>query len=271
MKRKIFSTGLMLSLGASITFYSCKKDNVQPQNTLNVAQTSTGSLRSVSYGDLKPENMGDVHNQILGDYLNSNAKLTLSNYKQQTIIVDNFLCNELETMFHKNYYCNISSDLSSQHIIHVSTTVTDDINALSQKFDFHVNRLNSVHVFSDANKAKLSEYRNILFETKSLKELQSKIAIFDGGITDKNTTKIEYELLKSLTSVTSSSAAYWSNFGGNPTPGLPIGDCVGFLAGWGSALWDELSSNGHLSESNSGHRLGAGVIWGAAGSAVSPI
>ncbi|HVI44486.1 MAG TPA: hypothetical protein VM802_06440 [Chitinophaga sp.] len=104
----------------------------------------------------------------------------------------------------------------------------------------------------------------------------------------------EGELFSGLLSIAESSNEYWSNEGatyvnaivqyditayGNGGPFAIIqdpirsqtsfitADCIGYLAGWASALYSEYNSNGTISIKNENHRIGQGLIWAIAGSA----
>lgn len=78
-----------------------------------------------------------------------------------------------------------------------------------------------------------------------------------------------------------SSATYWrvhpistfwggvTDTGQNPTEFI-VGDCIGYLAGWGSALESDSSSEGGITPEGQWHRIRQGLIWGAAGSLVGP-
>ncbi len=43
-------------------------------------------------------------------------------------------------------------------------------------------------------------------------------------------------------------------------------DCLGYLSGWGSALWDDYNSKGGVKPSGQWRRIGQGAIWGMSAS-----
>jgi hypothetical protein len=72
------------------------------------------------------------------------------------------------------------------------------------------------------------------------------------------------------------SVSYWKSRDtmtttSNPNPdgiqGLFTSDCVGYLTGWVSALWDDAHSAGGVKPAGQWRRIGQGVIWGVGGSA----
>lgn len=260
---------MLIVAGAAITFNSCKKEQVQPQNLSAVE--STNPNRSVSNGSLKADNVGEAHNALLEAYFAAKYdRISQANFETQTVIADNFFCNELEQSFHKNYYCSDIASAKAEHIAYEKITAQTDVNNYLAQFDFQLQRLSNVNgtdVLSASAKQLMAEYRTALFQSKTIAEVLNKIDILEANFNTKTTSKTDEELIKGIISITRASAEFWSRPGNNDGGQRgPIGDGVGFLAGWGSSVWSEIWSNGSLCECNSSHRLGQGVIWGAAGS-----
>jgi hypothetical protein len=275
MKKRMLIAGVLLAAGTVITLNSCKKEIVQPQNlTSNVAATST--FKSVSNGDLKAENVGIAHNQILELYLSQYPKISPVNYETQTVFADNFMCSFLEQSFHKNYYCDDIASVKTEHIAYEKVTAGADFNDYLAQFDAQLQRLTNVNghdVLSANAKQLMAEYRQVLFGSKTFSDVLHRMDVLESHLNTKTITKVDKELIVGIISITRASTEYWSRPENDQNGGQnrgPIGDGVGFLAGWASSVWSEWWSNGSLCECNSGHRLGQGVIWGAAGSVGSP-
>jgi hypothetical protein len=84
------------------------------------------------------------------------------------------------------------------------------------------------------------------------------------------------EMSGGLLNLLKGSASFWKDkdtltMPDNPNPDgvqyLIAADCIGYIAGWASALWDDMHSPGGVRVSGQGRRIGQGLIWGASGSA----
>lgn len=226
---------------------------------------------------LKPENVGFAHNTIIEQYLSQYPQITQTNYETQTIFADGFICNSLEQMFHQNYFCSDISAVKVEHVEYERVTTGAGLSQYLATFDSLLSRLDNVNghsILSANGKQLMIEYRLVLFGSKTFTQIYNSIDVLEQHFNTKVTTKTDKELIKGIISITRHSTEYWSkpenDVNGGQNRG-PIGDGVGFLAGWGSSVWSEWWSNGSLSESNSGHRLGQGLIWGIAGSVGGPI
>jgi|GEM_PF-5643060 len=79
------------------------------------------------------------------------------------------------------------------------------------------------------------------------------------------------EMAGGLLYLTKGSAAYWKlrglsttdpHAGGEIHAQIIQADCLGYIAGWASALWDDANSAGGIRVEGQKRRIGQGVIWG---------
>jgi len=216
-----------------------------------------------------PEDVGEIHNKLLRAYFASSLpKITPENYLIQIPIADKFFLEELVKICNENNF-GINSNLQSErHLIYVSETVESTKPILLNGFDQVYDNIVKISIIGYAASKLLRFYREILFKSNG-NTLLASLVKFENKMRSTDLNSGEKELFISLISVTKNSYIYWTEHGGGSNPqAFIIGDCVGYLAGWGSATWDDYW-NGNLNSSGQGRRIGQGMIWSAAGSVVS--
>lgn len=228
---------------------------------------------------------GNIHNDAL-DHLKANFDIDGYTHNDAGDIVTDMF-SSLGSYFQSTEGWS-SSSLNTSNLRGVAVDMLEDDWMADQAGIWGAWRNHSV--MSNLSSAELTfvdQIRGVLFQDfDGLSRVQICDLVIDEAddlIDDFNNTSWpegEGTLACGLLHVMRSSAEYWKD--NNPTTfwtgttgtggGVPPAfraDCIGYLTGWASALWDDMNSPGGVTSQGQWRRIGQGLIWGSSASALA--
>jgi hypothetical protein len=217
------------------------------------------------------DQLGGLHNEFLGKYFNSgNAMISSSHYNKQVPGAVTFVCYELGR---KGYSCKGCDDQASGVSVATQMVAERYASSPSSFFDNKVALITSKFPLTPDQQSMVSDLRNILCTPGPMSMKQTMITALRTRYASSAPSGAFKEWFGGELSIVEGSCAFWSSpgnpSGGNDPLGFLIGDAVGYLVGWVSAVIDD-AGNGNLTPEGESRRISHG-LWGAVvGSAVGP-
>lgn len=212
---------------------------------------------------LTPKFVGVIHNNLLQACLTKFPRITERNYEAIIPLMINYCSREIDQISKENYF-SIQSQIQGLYFLQFFKHSFLSLHFMQKKYDDLLTKLSLLSIISIQGQVELEKFKNVLFSTSFSRQIIDEIN-FD--YTSLNA--IEGELLSNLVNMYISSGEFWlkirTDNDVNPSR-LLVGDCLGYIGGWGSAAWDDWW-NDNLNPSGQGRRIGQGLIWGAIGSA----
>jgi hypothetical protein len=242
----------------------------------NLRHVTTGALLVAlpfaSYAQVTTDQLGTLHNEVLGKYFSSgNPMITAANLSTQLPVAVNFVCRELNL---KGLSCK-GCENQGQGTSVMGQFISDryaSSNA-SSFFDSRVEQITTRFPINAQERSLVNQLRDIVCGPIPMSTKASMLASLQMQFKNSAAKGAFAEWFGGALSVALGSCTFWGSpnnpSSGNDPVGFLIGDCLGYLAGWVSAVIDD-AGNGSLDPAGEERRITQGLWGGIIGSVVGP-